>query len=160
VAELQRLGRTNVFADSLDQQVCILLEPSKTPVLPPNNKALVEYRRGWTIDEQTQEGKRHWTGGDATLSFFSEKPAPAMFVLAGNVVALTARKVELIYEGSVVWSQDMPASSSVPLRIELNGMPGRNFIYVKTDKPGTVPQVNSMRVAVGFGNLTVTEVTK
>jgi phosphoglycerol transferase len=143
----KNLGRTEQFQDGSGNLVCVRLQPAATPQWPPNDDALVRIHRGLAMEERSPQGVRHWMSGNATFSFFSEERAPRMFTLTATVASLTARKVTIEYQGRVVWSAELQAGMAAPVKLEVEGRPGYNKFYVRTDAPPESPQPDAVRIA-------------
>ncbi len=146
LAMLKALGRDTQFTDSTGNLVCVVLKPAAKPELPPTDDALVRFHSGWLADEPSPGGIRHWLGGTATLSFFSEEKTARMFTVNTSVFAVTPRKVTIEYNGRVMWSGDLLPNVAVPVKFEVEGKPGYNRMRIRTDKPPEAQTPNGVRL--------------
>lgn len=143
---LKVLDRGDQFTDATGNLVCVVLKPAAKPELPPNDDAIFRIHSGSVAEEPTKDGMRHWVGGTATFSFFSEEKQPRLFTLNTAVVALTPRKATIEYNGRVVWSGELRPDVPEAVKLEVEGKPGYNKFRLRTDKPPEAQTPNGVRL--------------
>lgn len=136
--QLLATGRTQVIEDDLHDQVCLVLHPASTPVLPSESGRIpLVYQKGWWNLMGVQQGDQLWTTGNASLSFYNPRGFETAIALKCQVASLEPRLVIAELNGREVWRADLGASQVAPVNILLNARPGKNQLRFITD---TVPR--------------------
>jgi hypothetical protein len=144
--QLAAAGKNQVIEDELHEQVCVLLNPAAQPELPhTDNRALLQFKRGWTIKMTTPGDNREWStvanhewaGGDATASFFSEDRQTTMYGFTCLIGSPAARRVIIEVNGREIWSGQIPAGQLVQVSAAVTAHWGANAVKFKTDEPPT-----------------------
>jgi hypothetical protein len=156
------LGKTNIVEDGVHEQVCVALNPSAHPELPhTDDNALVNYKSGWVAEEHAAEQVRHWSDGNAMAQFFNEDKSGTSFHVTGVIASLSARRVDIEFEGRNIWSREIGAGQGTPVDVWITGKHRNNALYFKTDAPAAYPeQGGTMSVAFGVINLRVAKATQ
>jgi hypothetical protein len=159
---LGALGKTNVVEDAEREQVCVALNPSAQPELPhTDDNALVNFKRGWAAEEHAADQVRHWADGNAMAQFFNEDKSGTSFHMTGVIASLSARRVDIEFEGRNIWSREIGAGQGVPIDVWVTGKHRNNSLYFRTDAPAVYPeQGGSLAVAFGVINLRVAKATQ
>jgi hypothetical protein len=153
------VGRTNTVEDSQHEQVCVVLHASPHPELPhTDDNALINYGRGWAAEEHAPEQVRHWSDGNATVQFFNEHKSGTAYHITGVIAALSARRVEIEFEGKNIWTREIGAGQGAPVDVWVTAGTRNNSLYFKTDAPAVYPeQGGTLAVAFGAINLQITK---
>jgi hypothetical protein len=159
---LAAIGKTNIVEDAEHEQVCVVLNPSAHPELPhTDDNALVNFKRGWVAEERAAEQVRHWSDGNAMAQFFNEDKSGTSFHMTGVIASLSARRVDIEFEGRNIWSREIGAGQGVPVDVWVTGKHRNNSLYFRTDAPAVYPeQGGTLAVAFGVINLRVTKATQ
>jgi phosphoglycerol transferase len=158
VKNLAGLGKTNIIEDAQHEQICVLLNPSSNPELPhTDDRALINYKRGWVAEERAADQVRHWSGGNASVRFFNEHKSGTSFHVTGIVAALSPRRVAVEFEGQNLWNREFGAGQGAPLDIWVTAKSRYNTLNFRTDTPAAYPeQGGSLAVAFSVINLQIT----
>jgi hypothetical protein len=156
IKQLAEAGRTQIIEDSQREQVCIILNPSATPELPPRgNRASLTYDSGWVAWPSTPSGVQFWAGGDATASFYTPRKNTDSYVLNGQIASLTPRHVSLLCNGKEVWSANLGANQMSPINVRLDARSGRNKLEFATDIHERPSKLNPLPRSFVFINPTL-----
>lgn len=155
LAELAKRGWSRLVEDEAREQVCVRLNPSPRPAWPhADDAAQIVYQGNWSFgtyglrDRGTRPAR--WAGAaKASLCFVNEQPQPCAFHVTATVAASSARRVEVLFEGQTLWSEQLEPGESQPLDLRLLAPPGRNYLYFRNDRPAEPPpgQPQAVRVA-------------
>jgi hypothetical protein len=159
---LAALGKTNIVEDAEREQVCVALNPSAHPELPhTDDNALINFKRGWVLEDRTADQVRHWADGNAMAQFFNEGKSGTSFHITGAIASLSARRVDIEFEGRNIWSREIGAGQGAPVDVWVTGSHRNNSLNFRTDKPAVYPeQGGALAVAFGVINLRVTKASQ
>jgi phosphoglycerol transferase len=162
VKSLAGLSKTNVVEDAERGQICIALNPSPNPELPhTDDRALINYKSGWAVEERAPGQERHWSDGNATARFFNEHEGGTSFHVTGIIASLSPRRVTVEFDGRNVWSNEIGAGQGAPVDFWITAKSRYNTLKFLTDTPAVHPeQGGSLAVAFSAINLQVTKATK
>ena len=130
LSELTALGYDRRVQGTGGQQVIVLLNPHKNPVLPLG-RALT-FGRGW--HPRPEDGVR-WANDDAVMSYFNPHDRPLEADVRLELVGVSPREVVLLQNGRRIQSVqtgDQPVELVVP-RLEL--APGVNRFLLTSPEP-------------------------
>jgi hypothetical protein len=135
VETMRSLGKTRVLASS-DAWICIGLNPTRHPVLPPS------FDSGW---HPLEPSNWRWSSGDASLVLQHPGPDVRTVDLNFRLAALNRRYVAISSAGRTLFEGviDSGPPQSMALKVALK--PGRNEIVFKTDRPGDFPSSGDSR---------------
>ena len=132
IKQLADAGKTQVLEDEVREQVCILLNPSATPELPPpGDRVPLRFDSGWTAVQSGPSGTQHWTGGAASLSFFNPHGSYASYSFKGQVGSMSPRRFSIEVNGKEVWSAELGAGQAAPVNVLFDAKSGKNRIRFK-----------------------------
>jgi hypothetical protein len=152
-------GRAQTFEDDIHEQVCVVLKPSATPELPNTEaRAQILFKSGWSVKEHTPLENREWSGGDATLTFFSEPRQVATYSFHCMVGSIAARKVSIVMNGQELWSSQIGAGQGVPADFTVIGRHGNNKIELRTDTEASHTKDTPLPLAFTLVDLQITRV--
>lgn len=155
---LAAAGKTNLFEDALQEQVCVMLSPSSKPERPASESDVaITYARGWARVEQTPPDCRAWSSGNAQLSFYNPGKEYASFHFKCVVGALSPRRVSISMQGRELWSGQLNPNQGVPVELLVDAKPGNNLVELKTDEPPVVPGEIRTPVTFVLVNLKITK---
>lgn len=95
LAELRALGRTDVIAGALGEQIVVLLEPNPAPQLPLART--LTFGHGW---HSARPGEPRWAYGPAAFSYYNPTPKPRPATVRLSVAATGPRTVEIAFNGT------------------------------------------------------------
>ena len=147
--QLRSLGRNHVLGENADF-VCIALNPSPQPTLPP------EFASGWHEIETGGENEWRWSSGDAVLVLHNDSAAEKALRVTFELRTGAARKIDVIANGRsrAAFSLEAGGRAVIDERIVL--AQGRNVIRFETDVPGEVPtNGDPRRLAFALWNLRI-----
>jgi hypothetical protein len=158
-------GKSQVIEDEARELVCVLLNPSPHPAWPhSDDDALVVYPRGWELGLFTlgNFGKQsgYWAcQSRLPLYFINERPQSCAFRITGFAIAPSPQKLELLFQGKTVWSQDMVTGESQPVDARVVAPPGRSYLdFTSNRNPEPRPdQPQTIRVTGGLVGLRITK---
>ncbi|MDB6018288.1 MAG: hypothetical protein JWR19_2777 [Pedosphaera sp.] len=155
--QLAAEGRDQTIEDDVHQQVCVLLKPSANPELPhTDDRAQVIFKSGWSVKQRTPLENRSWSGGNATLAFFSEPKQAASYSFRCMVGSILPRRVSIVMNGQELWSSQVGANQAVPVDITVVGRRGNNTIELKTDAAPFHPKDSPLPFAFTLINVEIT----
>ena len=139
--ELAKCGKSQLIEDEARDLVCVVLNPSPQPAWPHSDDAAqIVFTGNWEIGQFTLPAQGitnelgHWASSSkSSLYFMNESPEGRDFHLAGLLMTETARRVDVEFQGRVIWSGQFEADQVAPLDLRLYARPGRNFLYFKSD---------------------------
>jgi len=147
------LGKTNVFQDANQEQVCFVLNPSPTPDVPHSEDyALVVFKQGW----QNYETVWHSTSEpEATAYFVNEGKDRAFqgFFLVGTAAP---GHVGVMVNGTEAGSVELNGSEAKNVMFRVTAKHGRNEIVFKSDAPAAVRRGGYFPITFMIGNLKFT----
>jgi len=163
--ELAKCGKSQLIEDDAREQVCVVLNPSPNPTWPhSDDAALIVFKGNWTMGlfDLSVQGfpnqRGYYTGNSkSSLYFMNEHSEGCNFHLTGVLASVSAQRMDVEFEGRVIWSRQFAVSEAVPLDLRLYARPGRNYLYFKSNcKPEPLPgQPQGIRVTQGIVNLEI-----
>ena len=133
VADLRAAGRGDVIAENAEF-VCIRLDPSDEPNLPP------EFASGWHRLETAGDQNWRWSSGAAELVLHHRDATPKTVQLVFEVNTLQARRLQLIAENTQLAELTLhPDQPPLPVKVPVLLTPGTNRIRFATGTPGELP---------------------
>jgi phosphoglycerol transferase len=157
---LQKLaadGRADTFEDDAHQQVCIMLHPSATPRLPTTEaRADFLFSKGWVIKDRTPLESRAWSGGDATVTFFSAPAGYSSYTVRTVMGSISQRHVSIMMDGREVWNAEVPPGQGVPVEFTISARHGNNKLEFTTDAKAVHTKETPLPLAFTIMNLEIT----
>ncbi|MGI9089287.1 MAG: hypothetical protein ACR2HH_16355 [Chthoniobacterales bacterium] len=129
MAKLGAAGRGEVLATSNDF-VCVRLQPSLHPFLPPN------FASGWSGREFTFESSWRWSSGNAEIIFENNQPTSQTLRLNFRLVTLQDRQLTLSLDANKLKSLHLTPARPETVELDLTMQPGENHFRLITDVPG------------------------
>ena len=127
-------GRSQFIEDDSHEQVCILLNPSAAPVLPPaGTRAPLIFQRGWG-NTPSPAGTQYWAGGDASVSFFNPpKLSATSYSLNCQIACLSPRRASIVLNGKEIWGAELSPGRLVQVNLRIDAKPRYNRLEFKSD---------------------------
>ena len=129
LAELRALGRTNVIAGALGEQVVVLLEPNPAPTLPLART--LTFGHGW---HSARPGEPRWGYGPAALSYYNPAPEPQPAIVQLSVAATGTRTVEIAFNDTKVTTARI-GEIRQELSLQVTLRPGFNRFDLTSTEP-------------------------
>jgi phosphoglycerol transferase len=162
---LAKCGKSQLIEDDARDQACVVLNPSPNPACPhSDDAALIVFKGNWTTGlfdlplQGLTKQRSHFAGNNkSSLYFINESPEGRNFHLTGVLVAMSAGRVDMEFEGRVIGSGQFARSAPAPLDLRLYARPGRNYLYFKSGcKPEPLlGQPQGIRVSLAIVNLQI-----
>ncbi|MGC3959354.1 MAG: hypothetical protein QM813_15845 [Verrucomicrobiota bacterium] len=132
IKQLVAAGKTDIFEDDLHEQVCVILKPSASPVLPSPVPQLAEnYLRGWAAVVPGPNGRQSWANDTAAISFDSAYPAGQPVTVQCQVAGLMANRLVIELNGKEIWSGTLAVNQLIPVRVTGYAKEGSNVVRFK-----------------------------
>ena len=137
--ELNEAGKTQMFEDERREQVCVVLNPSPNPELPPGGDELaITYARvQWQKAEGTPPDRQVWSNGDGRISFYNSAKGVTSVRLKGAIGSVSRRRVTVQMGGREIWSGQLNPNQAAPLEFVVDAKSGNNVLEFKTDEPAS-----------------------
>jgi hypothetical protein len=97
---------------------------------------------GW---EGSFPSQRCWTKGSTEIVLVNYGPNPVDVRVSFDLATLQPRRVHLKTTNKELSSHELTSNSAVHLEYLLNLKPGKNSLYVETDRPGELPGNGDLR---------------
>jgi len=132
--QLSELGKNQILEDDLHEQVCVLLNPSPSPVLPPPGTHLpLKFSRGQAQVVPSPSGEQWWAKGNATLTFQNPERDYLTCQFKCQLASLTPRRVTVEINGKEIYGANLGASQLSPVSVTFDAKPGKNKLTFTTD---------------------------
>lgn len=132
IRQLVAAGRTNIFEDDLREQVCVILNPSATPVLPPPVSPMQEnYFKGWASVMPSQNGRQAWANDVAYVSFDSAYAPQTPVTLQCQVAGVVSGRLSIELNGKEIWNGELSVNQLAAVRATGYAKEGANVVRFK-----------------------------
>ena len=133
IENLQAAGRSNVIAKSGDL-ICIGLNPSPTPVLPP------EFDANWHDLEGTADSNLRWSSGNAAVVVHNDGVAAKTVRASFGLTVARPSHIKISSPEGVLYDDYLePAVLPRPVALTISAAPGGTTIRFETDPQGELP---------------------
>lgn len=132
--QLAETGKGQILEDAAREQVCVLLNPSANPELPPPGSRIpLTFPSGWVAINQGQGGQQCWAGGNASVVFYGSDKELTSRTLTCQVASMMPRRVGLKVNGVEVWNATLAGNQVAPVTLTFDARPGKNKLEFTTD---------------------------
>jgi len=144
IKQLVASGKSNIFEDDLREQVCVILNPAATPVLPPPVPQMQEnYFKGWTAVTPSPNGRQAWANDMAYVSFDSAYPTQTAVVLQCQLAGVVPGRFSIEMNGKEIWSGNLAVNQLIPIKVTGAAKEGSNVVRFKLlGEPARPTKVN------------------
>lgn len=147
LAELSAAGRTRRIEGKLGEQVVVVLEPSRSPVIPTARN--LTFGRGW---HEARSGEPRWAFGPALLSYYNPYGRPVRGELRIALSAVRTRNVTIQLNQKDLLNVEL-GETRRDFRVPVTINPGFNRFRIASEEPPlrVSAERDSLRSVAVFG---------
>lgn len=152
---LEQLGRSKVIEDSVDNRICVFLNPRSNPIeLDPAAFVRIVPDEDLVRWDPNANASRFWARGDATLRFAASPEKSGAHRFTCQLTTLRARRIAIRHNGNLLIEREIAPEQPVDIDLRLQAVAGGNRIEISAgmeESPSVMTQ--GIPLTIGIVNM-------